>query len=137
MKKDGNIQNLKSYKAGETGNPNGRPRKLVTQVIAELKAKGIENVKPINVVDLLEVLMNCDIKTLQELAADENQTWLTRQTAKNMLKSPEKAWMDVQDRAHGKAMQKQEIKVDNNVIRVTISGEVPKPDIPENAGEGA
>lgn len=93
------------FKKGKSGNPNGRPRRFVSSVIKELEDKGIERVSPSQVISLYEKLLNASIKELTELANDEEASWEVRQTAKYMLKNPEKAWADVHDRAHGKAKQ--------------------------------
>jgi hypothetical protein len=97
-------------------NRKGRPRRFVSSVIKDLERNGIENVKPSQIIDLYEKLMNCTIKQLSEIANEDNAAWEVRQTAKYMLKNPEKAWMDIKDRAHGKAMQRQEIETIDTVV---------------------
>lgn len=98
----------KQFKKGQSGNPKGRPRLMVSQVIKDLEEKGIEGVSPSQVVGLYERLLNTTIMELTELANNEGAGWEIRQTAKYMLKNPEKAWNDIHDRAHGKAVQKQQ-----------------------------
>jgi len=56
-------------------NRKGRPRRFVSSVIKDLEKEGIENVKPSQIVDLYEKLMNCTIKQLSEIANDENAAW--------------------------------------------------------------
>ena len=97
-------------------NRKGRPRRFVSAVIKELEGRGIENVKPSQVIDLYEKLMNCTMKELTELVNDENAAWEVRQTAKYMLKNPEKAWKDIKDRAHGMAKQSETIEYTGRVI---------------------
>lgn len=93
-------------------NKNGRPLRFVSTVIKELNDLGIEKVKPSQIVDLYETLLNCTIKQLTELANDENAGWEIRQTAKYMIKYPEKAWNEIKDRAHGKVKQSTDIILD-------------------------
>lgn len=96
-------------------NKNGRPRGFVSQVIKDLADLGIENVKPSQVIDLYEKLMNCTVAKLTELAQNESNSWEVRQTAKYMLKHPEKAWNEVKDRAHGKAVQQLQSRVEGKI----------------------
>jgi hypothetical protein len=100
----------------ENINRNGRPRRFVSSVIVELEKLGIENVKPSQVVDLYEKLMNCTVVQLKEYANDENTAWEVRQTAKYMLTNPDKAWNEVKDRAHGKARQTDTIEHTGRII---------------------
>lgn len=100
-------------------NRKGRPRRFVSSVIKDLEKEGIENVKPSQIVDLYEKLMNCTIKQLSEIANDDNAAWEVRQTAKYMLKYPEKAWMDIKDRAHGKS--RQEIETFDTIVGFDVT----------------
>jgi len=87
----------------------GRPPRFVSEVIKDLESKGIERVSPSQVVGLYELLMNCTVDKLKDLANDDKLGWEIRQTAKYMIKNPDKAWNEIKDRAHGKAAQKTEL----------------------------
>lgn len=100
----------------ERRNKNGRPRKFVSSVIHELAEQGIENVKPSQIIDLYEKLMNCTIAQLHAYAQDDDTPWEVRQTARYMLKHPEKAWNDIKDRAHGRAIVMEKVEHTGKVI---------------------
>jgi len=80
-----NENNLRPFKKGKSGNPNGRPRKLVCSIIQELKDKGIEPVKPIQVVETFENLFNLRADEIKEIALNENNPYFIRRVAKEML----------------------------------------------------
>lgn len=90
---------------GETGNPNGRPRRFVSTVIKELQDAGHEPVKPAQVVDVLEQLLNLDIKSVSEIANDDKNPFFLRQVARLIIKDPQKALDFCLDRAHGRPKQ--------------------------------
>lgn len=108
-------------------NKKGRPPKFVTSVIKELSKRGIENVKPSQIVDLYEKLMNCTHAQIRAFANDPEAVWEVRQTAKYMLKHPEKAWNEIKDRAHGKAKQTQDMNIEGQIDITQITGMVVMP----------
>jgi hypothetical protein len=107
-------------KRPEAINKNGRPKLFVSTIISELTAQGIENVKPSQVIDIYEKLINLTIVQLSELANNNDAAWLIRQTAKQMLKNPEKAMQEILDRAHGKSKQQMDVTSNGENIKPTI-----------------
>ncbi len=101
------IPNSKPFLPGVSGNPKGRPPKLVNQIIGELKAKGYERVGPSQVTDAYEVILNLDSKTLLKYASDDTIPILLRIVATSMLNPKNRSEMleKMLDRAHGKAKQ--------------------------------
>lgn len=99
------------FKPGESGNPNGRPRKMVSQVIKELGDNGIENVTNSQVIGAIETLLNCQKGYLLNLSQDESHSMLIRIVAKNIInaESDGKLLDQILDRAFGKPNQKTEI----------------------------
>lgn len=87
-------------------NRKGRPRKLVSTIIDELRTKGIEGVKAAQVIDAYEAMFNLTRKELTEKASDEEAPIFIRIVAREMLsgKGPEMLER-MMDRAHGKAKQ--------------------------------
>ena len=91
---------------GVSMNPNGRPPKLVSMVVAELKEKGYERATAGTVAEAFEVMMNLPIDVVQEMANDKTQSIAVRIVAKAMMSN--KGWDVLNamlDRAHGKAKQ--------------------------------
>jgi len=63
-----NEQNLKPFKPGESGNPNGRPPKLVHHVLTELEKEGFEKVKDSQIADVYLFLLNLPTAKLALIA---------------------------------------------------------------------
>lgn len=105
-----NTDNLTPFKPGESGNPNGRPRKMVSQVIKELGDVGIEHVTKEQVRGAIEVLLNCQKDDLMQYANDESHSTLIRIVARHLIKSGdnERLFNMLLDRAFGKPDQKTE-----------------------------
>lgn len=79
-----NEQNLKpAWRKGESGNPNGRPKKYVTQ----LKESGYK-LSEIN--DTIQVMMAMTMDELKEVWENKNATILEKTIANAMKKSIEK-----------------------------------------------
>jgi hypothetical protein len=78
-----NNENLIPIKPGETRNPNGRPRKYVS----ELRAQGY---KLAEVNDAIQVLMSMTIDELKEVYTNPKATVLEKTIASAIRKSIEK-----------------------------------------------
>lgn len=78
-----NNENLKPIPKGETRNPNGRPRKYVS----ELRAQGY---KLSEVNDAIQVLMSMTIDELKEVYTNPKATVLEKTIASAIRKSIEK-----------------------------------------------
>jgi len=107
-----NSENLREpWKPGESGNPNGRPRKMVSQVIADINEAGIENVTKAQVRGCIEVLLNCKEDDLRKYAKDKDHSVMVRMVARHLLKSGdnERVLQMMLDRAFGKPDQSKDI----------------------------
>lgn len=101
----------KQWKPGESGNPNGRPRKLVSTLISEMNAVGVEPLKASQIMDAYETLFNMTIKEITEKALDNDQPIFIRIIAKAMLSNKGSEMLDkMMDRAHGRSKQSLDIK---------------------------
>ena len=91
-------------------NPNGRPPKLVSTIVAELKEQGYERATAATVAEAFEVMMNLPTEVVKELAEDKKQPIAVRIVARSMMST--KGWDVLNamlDRAHGKAKQVSEV----------------------------
>lgn len=114
MAKNKGHENLIPCKKGESGNPNGRPKKLHSQVIADLKANGAEAVNKNMISQTYEVFLSLNEIELNRICNDKEEKMLHRILAKAMLsKEGFKNLETMLDRVHGKAMITQEIKQEN------------------------
>ena len=108
------LDNLKKAK-GFDKNPNninrkGRPRRLVSSIIQDLKEKGIVQVKAIDIVEAFEMLFNLESKEIAEIANNDSNPYFIRRVAKEMLSG--KGFDIIErmiDRVHGKPKQSTEL----------------------------
>jgi len=85
VNKNPKIENLKPYKKGETGNPNGAPRKLVSDTIASLENMGIKKTTKKEIQTVYLMLINLTIPELELYVKDVNQSALVRIVGKAIL----------------------------------------------------
>ena len=69
----------------ENINRKGRPRKLVSGVIIELKNKGVEKVSQSDVKDVFLMLINLETNEIKEIINDEKQPAIIRIVGREML----------------------------------------------------
>ena len=85
MGKHKGIENLIPFKKGQSGNPKGRPRLLVSSVIKEMEAKGVEKVSHLEVKDTFLRLINLEVGEVEQMVKDAKQPALIRIVGKEML----------------------------------------------------
>lgn len=92
---------------GDRLNPYGRPKKLVSGILADLKAAGYERVGPSSVTEASEQLIGVPESVLRSIAKDTDQPVFMRILAETLLRKKGRfeAVQVVIDRAHGKAKQ--------------------------------
>lgn len=102
-------KNLKPFKKGKSGNPKGRPKKLVTSILESLKEEG-EIVTRRMVTETYQVLLSLTQSQLTKIASDKEQPMLNRIVAKEMLgKKGFEIIEKMLDRANGRPTQVNEI----------------------------
>ena len=106
------------FKKGQSGNPNGRPPKMVSTLLAQLKEEGYERVTAGQVREAYEVMINLDEVKIKDLATDKTQPMFVRIIAKAVL---DKKGFDViermLDRSQGKVVP---IKEDGEAHKIII-----------------
>lgn len=102
----------KQFQPGQSGNPQGRPPRLVTGLIKELTEAGYERVTATTVVEAYEILTGLPEEELKARINNKEEPMIVRIVGKAML-SPKgfEILERMLDRAHGKAAQP--IKVDD------------------------
>lgn len=106
-------------------NRTGANRKTVSTVILELQKNGAEPVRPKQIVDLFESLLNCTEKELTEIVNDKDQPMLNRIVAKEMLnKKGFEIIEKMLNRIHGTPTQK--IQTENITPEIKLIVENPE-----------
>lgn len=82
-----NRENIKphQWKKGQSGNPEGRPRLLVSSVIEQMKNKGVESISQYDIKATFLMLLNLTIQELESMVKDKDQPVLVRIVGKEML----------------------------------------------------
>ena len=114
---------------GESGNPEGRPPRLLSTITAELRSKGYERATANQVADAFETLMNVPQDELAKMVKDEKAPMSLRIVGKAMLTA--KGWEVLQamlDRAHGKAKQSMDMTTGGERLTVNINAPNGRPD---------
>ena len=121
-RKGGTPENLIPIKKGERLNPNGRPRKLITDVIKQLEELGIKPATKPDIQDIYMRLINVEIPELEQIVKDSTQPVLVRIVGKNVLSG--KGFDIIEkmlDRSIGKAMNS--IDLNANVQNTNLTRE--------------
>jgi len=99
------------FETGDEPGP-GRPKKLVSSLIAQLKEEGYEGVTNGQISDVISLLLNLEKDRVRELAEDAKQPIYVQRTARRLYTASDKEigdFIDKQlDRAHGKPKQAME-----------------------------
>lgn len=102
------VDNIKPYmfEKGQSGNPKGRPPKLLTDLMKDLKAKGYEQVTSGQIVEAYETLFGLDELTLKTVVANKELPMVSRIVAKAMLSTRGFEILErMLDRAQGRPKQ--------------------------------
>ena len=114
-----NEHNLIPAKKGEVRNPNGRPKKYVTQ----LKEIGY---KLVEINDTIQAMLSMNLDELKLVWDDPNATILEKTIANAMRKSLEKGSLysieTLLSRVYGKPKETAEVQTDSKVEVVFIRG---------------
>lgn len=117
---------------GETANPKGPQRKLISGVIADLKEAGYQEATKVQIEQVIGFLLNAETEDLDKIANDPKQPIYVKMTAKRLSSAKDKDFDNLTlmllDRAYGKALQREE-----STNSVSITGA--KPITPEQAAE--
>lgn len=111
----------KLFKKGQTGNAKGRPKKVLGRINLELIKEGFEPANSSNVIDAYNILINLTEARIKDIITDAESPMFLRIVAKEMLsKGGPEIIERMLDRAHGKAIQKQQIDATLSQINLHI-----------------
>lgn len=117
-----NDENLILFKKGQTGNKNGRPRKLVSHINKELSDLGYEVCRMNDIKDAYLTLINLPLSEVSKIAAKDTDDYpiLYKLVAKELTGKRGMEMLDrLLDRAIGKAQTKVDVTSDGNEIKQT------------------
>jgi len=118
-------KNATSFKAGESGNLKGRPKKTVAATLSALKDQGYEEVTAEQVRSTMGRMLNLSRDQLVATGNDKTAPILDALIARALAGG--KGWealQDILDRAHGRP--KQSLEHSGEVIsRITVSDDIP------------
>lgn len=132
MSRPNPIPGSTPWKKGQSGNPKGRPRKLLSSLVNELKKAGYERADGHTVVEAFEVMLNLPEEEVKKLVADSSMPMSVRIVGKSML-SPKgfEVLQTMMDRAHGKAKQQVDMSatVTSDTPTIIVQVQPPSPDV--------
>jgi hypothetical protein len=112
-------EHLIPFKPGQSGNPNGRPRKYVSL----LKEQGY---KLAEINDTIQAMMSMDLEELKTVWDNPKATILEKTIAAAMRKSLEKGSLysleTLLTRVYGKPKEQMDIQTDNRIEIVFVDG---------------
>ena len=113
------------YQKGESGNPQGRPKKVFSVIIAEMKERGIEPATPSNVADIYQYLLALPLSEIIKIAGtpkEENDLpAIMRIAAKELIgKRGLEIMKEMLDRANGKPKSSLELSNPDGTMKQTI-----------------
>ena len=120
-----NRENIKphQWEKGQSGNPKGRPRLLVSSVIEQMKKKGVESVSQSDVKETFLMLINLELLEIKELVKDERQPAIVRIVGKEMLSGK---GFNIIERMLDRALGKPDSKIDMTSTDGSMSPTQPK-----------
>ena len=85
FKKNITPDGAKPFEKGQSGNANGRPRKLISETIKELEAEGVQQTTTTEIKAVYLMLINLTIPELENRVKDSKQSALVRIVGKAIL----------------------------------------------------
>ena len=95
----------KGFSKGQSGNPNGRPPKLLKELNILLQKQGYESLKPSQIQEAFQLILNLPETKLKEISKDKANPYFLRILIKKLLSpNPDTLVDKILDRIMGKAL---------------------------------
>lgn len=117
-----NEKNLKPFKKGQSGNPKGRPKQLVTKILDELKVNG-EVVTANTVSQVYKVLLSLTLKEITAISKDKAKPIIYTMIAKAIVENGFETIEKMLDRANGRPTQMHQQSIDMKVSKDSLTDE--------------
>ena len=110
------------FKKGESGNPNGRPKKLYSDHIKDMKGKGYSPPTRTEYFDMVGLLLAMTEEDLKAFAQDKNRPYWIRLIIidMNSKNTRQKMMADYRDWLFGRASQSMDLTSKGDKINVSV-----------------
>lgn len=121
MAKTDNTKYLKPFPKGTSGNPKGRPPKLLTEISRELLEQGYKRLTHANIAEAFELLFNLPEVKVKQIAESTKSPMILKIVAKKMIGRHAGTMVELMlDRVHGKSKANVDVTSNGETITANV-----------------